>query len=277
MPVYDHEGTPVRRRQVVVDRNQPPCGVLVNLENIQGLFNPDAQAAINLSDDMSDASDWPTAHLVNVDAYPLGFLRTAGNIQADGVPHCFYPVLTTINGKVRKNHRSQATNHASSRSTPTYRGESDDSDSDSSSDSDRNLYSDFLRRKFQGVEDEPDEDDDARAFIDVDEEDTMPSVLQVVKPIGAQLYNHITHRVASRAGKHDSQQGTVTAAISGAFANTQKDRATASEKQSYCEIGLPSDRFHKRISGLKRECPTACRAELIYSIDVRALKDPSGS
>lgn len=110
--------------------------------------------------------------------------------------------------------------------------------------------------------------------ISYDNED-RPSRVQVVKPVSSQFYNHITHRVASRSGRHDSQHGTVTAAISGAFANTDKDKKTASDRQSYCELCLPSERFGSRIN--QEDCPTSCRAEIVYSVDVGALKEPSGS
>jgi hypothetical protein len=93
--------------------------------------------------------------------------------------------------------------------------------------------------------------------------------------VSCQFYNYIAHRVAGRAGQHDSQQGSVTAAVSGGFAETRRDKATAAQKRSFCEQGMPYERFHERIS--IDDPPTSCRAELVYSIDVRALNDPSGS
>ena len=244
IPIYNSTGGRVPRRKIIVDKNQPPCGVLVDLSNIQELFHPDD--IIDLSDDFSDSYD---SHLINIDAYPLAFLRTAGNLQADGIPPCFYPSLTEINNNVRKNHPIANLNHPLA-------------DSDSKMGGDGGSH--------HGSANDYDSD------LDIDDDDTTPSHLQAVKPIFSQFYNHITHRVASQAGKHDSQQGTVTVAISGAFANTEKDKTTASKKLEYCNISLPSERFHDRISSLDVECPTACRAEFVYSIDLRALKDPSG-
>jgi hypothetical protein len=98
---------------------------------------------------------------------------------------------------------------------------------------------------------------------------------RVVKPVSSQFYNYMTHRVASRAGRHDSQQGTVTAAVAGAFATSRKHKTIASKKQEYCDQSLPSDRFHDRFS--IEDCPTSCRAEFVYSIDIRRLQDPSGT
>jgi hypothetical protein len=202
----------------MINTDRPSCGVLVDLKNIQALFNPDPEN-FSLPDELWTYDSHLEPHDVHIDAYPLGFLRTAGNIQADGIPHCFYPHLTNINQSVRL----------------------------------------------------PPNNCD----VDVDEEDEGPSGgLQVVKPICSQFYNYITHRVAARAGSHDSQKGTVSAAIAGAFAKTEKDKRTALKKQSHCAIGLPHERFHTRIS--IENCPTCCRAEFVYSIDVRALKERSG-
>lgn len=237
VPIFDAEGFQVARRQIVEDESEPPCGVLVNLEHIQALFNP-GEAYVDDSDDEESPPPFQDEY-VNIDAYPLAFLRTAGNIQAGGIPHCFYGKLKEISQNVRR---------------PLPRGvidEEDDEESNSDSDSDS---------------------DDMN--VDKNDKDRA-STLPVVRPVASQLYNYSAHRVASRAGGYDSQQGTVTAAVSGASAIAAKDKATASTKREYCDEGLPSTRFHDRI--MREECPTSCRAELVYSIDVRAMKDPSGS
>lgn len=237
-PIYGVDGKCIPRRRIVVVESS--CGVLVDLENIQSLFNP--YSSTTDSDDSSSSSAAFVDHSIHIDAYPLGFLKSVGNIQASGIPHCFYPVLKEINTSVGKSLPLRAT---------PYR-----------SDEDVNL-------------DDDEEDSDAdRMSTSYDNED-RPYRIQVVKPVSSQFYNHITHRVASRSGKHDSQHGTVTAAISGAFANTDKDKKTALDRQSYCELCLPSERFGCRIN--QEDCPTSCRAELVYSVDVRALKEPSGS
>jgi hypothetical protein len=231
IPLYDSRGTQIPRRSVVQNLSQPPCGVLVNLKSIQGLFNPDNLAVIT-EESVSTSSEYEDP-FVRVEAYPLAFLKMAGNIKASGVPHCFYPLLTKINKSVRKNHEP---------------GQPSSSNR-------------------QGGED-PGEVDPQAPYLD--------STYRAVKPVCSQFYNYMTHRVASRAGRHDAQQGSVTAAISGAYAKNERDEKVAKEKQKYCKKALPSDRFHARITSV-RECPNACRAELVYSVDVRALKDCSGS
>jgi hypothetical protein len=236
IPLYDDDGVQIPRRVVVEDVNKPPCGVLVDLKRIQGLFNPDTSATI--PDDSEIVSNHcyedPT---VRVEAYPLAFLKTAGNIKASGVPHCLYPLLTKINNSVRIDPADQV------------------HDAEEDEDGGRNGQG----RAAEGYSYAP----------------HMEPTYRAVKPVSSQFYNYMTHRVASRAGRHDSQQGSVTTAISGGYANNASDQKKAEEKQTYCNNGLPSERFHSRINTV-RHCPRACRAELVYSVDVRALQDPRG-
>jgi hypothetical protein len=244
IPVYNSQGLRVPRREVFVDDDQPTCGVLMDLSDIQGMFNPNDLPTVQDSPDDSDSdSDSSSSsdrededHWARVEAYPLAFLKTVGNIKATGVPHCFYPLLTSINRSVRQNpgiDPSSSNDDTADTTTDNYAGGHEDASH-------------------------------------------LLSTYQAVKPVSSQFYNYLSHRVASRAGQHDSQQGSITAAISGAFATSPKDKATAREKQKYCQDGLPSKRFHGRISSVD-DCPSSCRAELVYSIDVRALSDQSGS
>src|SRR6266567_3872510 len=100
----------------------------------------------------------------------------------------------------------------------------------------------------------------------------IPSYLQAIKPVSTQFYNYITHHVMTCAGKHNSQQGIVTTAISGAFANTQKHKTTTFKKQSHCNQGLPLKQFHDKIS--LEDCPISLCAEFIYLIDIHnTIKD----
>ena len=238
IPIYDKHGTQVPRRRIVEGDDQATCSVLVKLEEIQTLFGENASSTV-YNDETSCISiqDEP---FVRLEAYPLGFFKVARNVKATGVPSCFYPVLTDINRTVRKNHRKYPA------------GGSDEDDDDPGP-----------------ADDAPDD------AMDDDDDPYSPSAYQAVKPVSSQFYNYLTHRVASRAGAHDSQPGTVTATISGGYAITDKDKSTAHDKQVYCKDGPPSERFHGKITSV-RDCSSACRAELVYSIDVRVLKDPSG-
>ena len=228
VPLFDPTGTRIPRRIPLIDHDEPQCGVLMDLRNIHALFNSETQ--LNGAAEESDELIGEDSEFVQVDAYPLAFLRTAGNFQASSIPQCFYPALARINQSIRRDPNQPPS-------------DSEDSDND-------------------------------RMSVDQDEDSIHVGGAPVVKPVACQFYNYIAHRTATRAGRHYSQQGTVTAALAGAFAGTNKDKKRASELQDYCDMSLPSDRFHQNIS--IEDCPTSCRAELVYSIDVRALKRRSG-
>jgi hypothetical protein len=213
------------RSTPLIDQDEPQCGVFLKLNNIHALFNSDAQLFNNQDDDQDlndDASPPPQSQYVHIDAYPIAFLRSAGNIQASGIPSCFLPLLANINKTIRHH---QINPHLS--------------------------------------------DDD----IDMDHP-TLQGGQQVLKPVASQFYNYIAHRTATRAGNHHSMKGMVTAAIAGGFAQTTIDRKKAKALMTHCDIALPSRRFKSTIA--IKDCPSSCRAELVYSVDVRALSHPTG-
>jgi hypothetical protein len=234
--IYDYRGNRIARRMAVVDDEGPPCGVLVDLTNIHALFNPYMSTDGPEDYSSTTSSDSADLHHVHVNAYPLAFLGSVGNIQANGIPPCFLPSITEINQTVSDRRRNPQVPQSDDRSS---RGE-----------------------------------DDNAMSVDVGDPTFAPS-RRAVKPVSAQFYNYLAHRVATRAGRHDTQQGSVTAAISGAFAKSRRHKQIASGKQDYCQLGLPSERFQNKIS--LEGSPTSCRAEFVYSVDVRALKDPSGT
>jgi hypothetical protein len=244
--IYNSQGIRIPRRAIMHDPSQPECGVLMNLRSAQGLFNPEIPPSLHADDYQ------PGPHnidpYVRIEVYPLAFLKSAGNLKASGIPHSFYPLLTDINKSVRKNHPARHSSLDPSLS-PQHHTNTDPQDDDQ--------------------------------FLDNDSHDdpNLASIYQPIKPVSSQFYNYSTHRVASRSGRHDSQQAAITAAISGAYASTDKDKTTARKKQRHCTKSLPADRFHRRLHKNHdiHDCPSSCRAELVYSIDVRALKDPSGS
>ena len=175
LPIFSDDGDRIPRRNPIINIDEAQCGVLMNFANIQALFNPDSQLHSDPDDQNSDSTSSipPESHFVNVDVYPLAFLKTAGNLQANRIPHCFYPVITQVNQAVRKNPN--------------------------------------------GIDSSSSESDDDS--MDIDPRQSPPlSHAQVVKAISCQFYNYITHSMATRAGRHDSQQGSVTAALAGAFA-----------------------------------------------------------
>lgn len=224
--IFDGSGHRIKRRKPAPNSDGPPCGVLIDLQNIEALFH----ARVETSDDDESIDGFrppPSFTAPRIDVYPLGFLRTAGNIKATGIPRCFYPVLTQINQKLRQENKDY--------------GEDEEDEEDSGDDS-----------HFSGLSPDP-----------------------IVVPVSSQFYNYITHRTASRSGSHESQQGSVTSALAGAFAQSARDKRVAASKQRYCDNEMPSDRFHRSIT--LEDCPKSGRAELVYAVDLRRIKYPSGA
>ncbi|KAH8980399.1 hypothetical protein EDB86DRAFT_2835364 [Lactarius hatsudake] len=188
--IYDESGRKIPRRRATRQIEDPACGVLMDLVNVHNLFHPSREYPLS-EDDRMEEYDELRPETGRVDVYPLGFLRTVGNVQAEGIPPCFYKGIKEISSKV-------------------------------------------------------------------------------IKPISSQFYNYISHRAVSRAGDMDTEKGTVTAVLAGAFATTAKDRATARGKQEQCRVALPWKRFHDKVSCY--DCPVSCRGEIVYAVNVRALK-----
>ncbi|KAI9433362.1 hypothetical protein H4582DRAFT_2061155 [Lactarius indigo] len=232
--IYDSNGRKMPRRRAKRLELDLACGVLMDLENVQNLFHPSREYPLSEEERMEEFDELRES-TGRVDVYPLGFLRTVGNVQAEGIPPCFYKGIREISKKVRVDPNG---------------GESERSRSSRSSRS--------------SVESSRSSEEGMRRI----------GQTQVIKPISSQFYNYISHRAASRAGDMDTEKGTVTAALAGEFATTVKDRATARDKQEQCSVALPWKRFHNKISCY--DCPVSCRGEIVYVVNVRALKVRTG-
>ncbi|KAH9032220.1 hypothetical protein EDB84DRAFT_1438686 [Lactarius hengduanensis] len=228
IPIYDETGRKIPRRRARRQPEDPACGVLMDLTNVHSLFHPEREYPLSEEDRMEEYDEL-RPETGRVDVYPLGFLRTVGNVQAEGIPPCFYSGIREISSKVRAdpNGGDEGSSSSSSSTSTTSNGSM-----------------------------------------------TRTPRTQVIKPISSQFYNYISHRAASRAGDMDTEKGTVTAALAGAFATTAKDRATARGKQDQCRVALPWKRFHNKISCY--DCPVSCRGEIVYAVNVRALKVRTG-
>lgn len=93
-PVYTEDGQRVALRLARLYPGRGQCAILVDLDNIRDMFDqPDGD------DDMSDFESSPQPHTV-VNAYRQGFLKSAGHIQANNVPHDLKLILNDINSIV---------------------------------------------------------------------------------------------------------------------------------------------------------------------------------
>ena len=234
IPIFNRNGQRIERRLPLIDPDESQCGVLIKLNNIHALFNTPDQL-FEHDDLFNNSSSNTPSHYIDINAYPIAFLRSAGNIQASGIPSCFLPHIADINKSIR-----QDPNIQSQHTLPSNTSDNSDDDMD----------------------------------IDPPQHLQLLGGQPVIKPVASQFYNYIAHRTATRAGNHDTMKGTVTAAIAGGFAQLDKHRRKAKDLMTYCDTALPSHRFKTHID--IDNCPSSCRAELVYSVDVRALRHPTG-
>ncbi|KAI0285218.1 hypothetical protein BC826DRAFT_973078 [Russula brevipes] len=92
--IFSKTGMCIQWTRRANDPKERPCGVLVNLTNIQALFHPALQVSPEYESSGVGGSI-PT--LVDVEVYPLYFLHTVSNIKVTGLLNCFYPLLTRVN------------------------------------------------------------------------------------------------------------------------------------------------------------------------------------
>jgi len=111
----------------------------------------------------------------------------------------------------------------------------------------------------------PPVDDDA---MDTDDEndDVQIRGAPVLRPLGSQIYNSLSHRVRNEAKFHAVQLGMVTSTFAGSTATTVHGRRHWERRLRFCDGGLPHVRFNHKVSGPGQ--PQALRFENTYTLDV---------
>src|SRR5713101_4324431 len=77
LPIFTDDGNHIPYRKPKINTDKAQCGVLIDFSKIQALFNLDSQLYSNLDDwDSDSTSSIPSeSYFVNVDVYPLAFLK----------------------------------------------------------------------------------------------------------------------------------------------------------------------------------------------------------
>ncbi|KIM65726.1 hypothetical protein SCLCIDRAFT_8157 [Scleroderma citrinum Foug A] len=116
----------------------------------------------------------------------------------------------------------------------------------------------------------PPVDEDA-VYTD-DEDDDMQIIrgAPVLRPLGSQIYNSLSHCVHNEAKFHAVQLGLVMSAFAGSSAATASGRHHWQRRLRFCDGGLPHVRFNQKISGPGQ--PQALRFENTYTLDVFRMK-----
>jgi len=99
IPVYNSAGQGIPRHKALFNPDEPNCGILMDLSNIQALFT--LQIHHNDLDGSFDLPD-EAKYTTHVNVYPLTFLKSYGNLQATGIPYCFYKCISKINCSIHR-------------------------------------------------------------------------------------------------------------------------------------------------------------------------------
>jgi hypothetical protein len=120
----------------------------------------------------------------------------------------------------------------------------------------------------------PDEADEPE-YSDVDDDGfILPARHARRSPLYAthtQVYNLSTHHFAPRANEFRVLHGQVTAAASGFFAATSKERTAAAKSAQKISHDFPFEVLESQIDGV--DIPTAIRVEQCFVIDFNQLED----
>ncbi|KAG0697442.1 hypothetical protein DFH29DRAFT_1003759 [Suillus ampliporus] len=122
------------------------------------------------------------------------------------------------------------------------------------------------RRRPNRMNDDDDDDDDGDAMAD-DGRPIPPAIIAS----GCQFYNEISHRIRPNSGLHDVQQGRITSALSGAYAQGT-GKHVHSAAMHYCRLSLPHERYDNSIS--LDNVPRDLRLENIYILQLESM-DPA--
>ncbi|TFK71093.1 hypothetical protein BDN72DRAFT_937466 [Pluteus cervinus] len=94
---------------------------------------------------------------------------------------------------------------------------------------------------------------------------------RVVEPIAFQSYTVLMHRTRHSAKLHDVQQGKITSALSGAYANNPQAKRKWKANVDACKNALPHHRFSSRVT--LEQVPRAIRNETVLAIYLEEMED----
>ena len=164
--MYSIERDAIACRKAIVNEDSRPCSVFVELSKILSLFNPSGAFLAVDSHNCNIEDDHP----IHINTYSIAFLRDIGNVQADSISSCFYPMITRINWEVRRCHPQNTSLYSDD---VTMSANTDSFSSSSSSKDHADIKS-----------------------IDMDNSCLVPT-LQTIKSVSAQFYNYISHCVTT--------------------------------------------------------------------------------
>jgi len=96
--IFDEDGYRIPRRTTLHRRSCSSSGLLLDLSNTHTLFQSlSEREPVDDDDDDNSIFDFPNKPDVKMTVYPQAFLRRYGNVQANGPPLGFIPVINNLN------------------------------------------------------------------------------------------------------------------------------------------------------------------------------------
>ncbi|KAG1772198.1 hypothetical protein EV702DRAFT_1048672 [Suillus placidus] len=186
--------------------NSPKCGILINLETIPQLFSSYVAHDEHLNLD-ADILDVKDGEGPSINVYPQAFLRKYGHLQSSSILPHFKTFVKKVQALITRQQR---------------RPRVDDNDD---------------------ADDEADDEDDENEETNlIDTKQLAPAIIAS----GCQFYNEISHRVRPNAGLHEVQQGRVTSALSGAYAQ-RSGKHVHTAIICHCGLNLPHEHYNNAI------------------------------
>ncbi|KAG0693691.1 hypothetical protein DFH29DRAFT_382941 [Suillus ampliporus] len=130
------------------------------------------------------------------------------------------------------------------------------------------VQSRITRARHAPSHDADDDDDDEDVVVaDVPSHDSQP-IAPAILASACQFYNEISHRVRPSAALHDVQQGRITSALAGTYAQGAAKHVHSACMHT-CNVGLPHKRYDDKIK--LSNVPRALRLENIYILQLDSM------
>lgn len=249
IPIYDEDGFIVPRRNALAYDGDPDSSVLIDLPEFMEQFTSPSHTTEDRFIDRKLAGlrsecFGPSRNPTDVWTYPLGLLKTFGNVQATNGFPAFVARIRALCYKVQKHRRQGRANQAADTD--------DDDDGDYNDDEE---------------EDEDEENSRSRAHPVGDGKDVL-----AIEVVSMQGYNVISHRVREAARYHEAQLGLNGGAAAGTHATSAKAKRAAQRTAAKNKRDLPHERFRNVIND-PSSTPRDLRLETVFVVNLDGLRE----
>ncbi|KAH7917232.1 hypothetical protein BV22DRAFT_1135578 [Leucogyrophana mollusca] len=230
--IYGEDGFRIPRQSPRCAAGVTPCGILMDLNNLHELFSSD-------EDDFPEPPTVPNddddsdGENINIDVVKVPVNKVPFNIYPQAYLHQYghYQAHGIFN--IFKPILAEINNS--------------------------------LRRDPGQRNQEEEDADDADEVEDILGHGSAP----IVNATWSQGYNQLSHHVRTTAKFHDVQLGTITSALAGTYATTDRNRRRATNQARKCEDNLPHNRYADKVGGVA--LPQSFRFETVIDINMSRM------